>query len=284
MEIQLAAQRIFALEDRLSFEEIRQRAMDRRTGAFSSGLSSLLQRPKADDIELLDSQRRVEPFWHVACKAHYVYDRRREYTVPVSGPEVRELTIEGTTFPVGAPGGKTARSVVIPAMEHCREEIQDERFVDGLTAAAITEAAGIVNGAKEEISDPSTLSKNDTIVVPPEYRASYVVRQLLSDMLRPVQADTVTEEALNLEKTDLYYRPLWAFEFLWKPKDKRGVVEIDAVTGQIRPGEALMPKLTRMVTRDALFDIGADTVGLLVPGGGIAVKMAKIALDQGNRG
>jgi hypothetical protein len=34
------------------------------------------------------------------------------------------------------------------------------------------------------------------------------------------------------------------------------------------------------VTRDALFDIGADTVGLLVPGGGIAVKVARLAIDQ----
>jgi hypothetical protein len=35
-----------------------------------------------------------------------------------------------------------------------------------------------------------------------------------------------------------------------------------------------------MVSRDALFDIGADTVGLLVPGGSIAVKLARVALDR----
>jgi hypothetical protein len=284
MEIQLAAQRIFVLEDRLSFEEIRQRAMDRRTGAFGSGLSGLLNRPKADDIELIDSQRRVEPFWHVACRAHYVYDRARDYSVAVSGPEVRELTIAGQTVPISDASGKIGRTFVVSTVEHCREEIQDERFVDGLTAAAVEGAATIITGAKQEVADPDTLTQNDTIVVPPEHRASYVVRQLLADMLKPVQADTVEEESLNLEKTDLYYRPLWAFEFHWKPKDRRGVVELDAVTGQMRQGQTLLPKLSRMVTRDALFDIGADTVGLLVPGGGIAVKMAKMAMDQGNRG
>jgi hypothetical protein len=35
-----------------------------------------------------------------------------------------------------------------------------------------------------------------------------------------------------------------------------------------------------MVSRDALFDIGADTVGLLVPGGSIAVKLARVAIDR----
>jgi hypothetical protein len=99
-------------------------------------------------------------------------------------------------------------------------------------------------------------------------------------MLKPVQADTISEESMRLEHIDLYYRPWWAFEFLWKPKDKRGIVEFDALTGLMRPGQALVPKLQRMVTRDTLFDIGADTVGLLVPGGGIAVKVARLAIDQ----
>src|SRR5262249_32752928 len=108
---------------------------------------------------------------------------------------------------------------------------------------------------------------------------------LLAEMLRPVQADTILEESLTLETTDLVYRPVWAFEFLWKPKDKRGVVEIDPVTGAIRTGGSLLPQLGGGITRDALFDtgpdIGADTIGMLVPGGGIAVKVARAALDKG---
>ena len=53
------------------------------------------------------------------------------------------------------------------------------------------------------------------------------------------------EESLTLETTDLVYRPVWAYEFHWKPKDKRGVVEIDAVTGAIRAGSsALLPGST----------------------------------------
>ena len=35
-----------------------------------------------------------------------------------------------------------------------------------------------------------------------------------------------------------------------------------------------------MITRDALFNIGADTIGLPVPGGPIAVKVARAALDK----
>jgi hypothetical protein len=46
MEIALADQHVFVLDERLTADEIRQKAMDRRTGAFGTGLGNLLQRPK----------------------------------------------------------------------------------------------------------------------------------------------------------------------------------------------------------------------------------------------
>lgn len=278
MDIQLADQHIFRLDDRLTPEEIRQRAMDRRTGAFGGGLGGLLQRPKADDIELVDSQRRLEPFWHVACSARYVYDRSRDYSVPANGPQVREVMVNGETYPV-SPGG----SFVIPTVEHCREEFRQALFLDGVTGVPVADAASIIGGQRHEVADLADLSAESDIVVPPEQRASFVVRQLLTGMLKPVQADSVTEESMTFEQIDLYFRPWWAFEFHWKLKDKRAVVELDAVSGQIRPAEALLPRLSRMVTRDSMFDIGADTVGLLVPGGSVAVKVAKLAIEARNQ-
>ena len=106
MEIELADQHVYELDKRLTVEEIRQRAMDRRTGAFGSGLGNLLQRPKPDDIELIASQRRLEPFWHVACQARYVYERSRDYTVPASGPEVRQVTVLGQEYTIDSAGGR----------------------------------------------------------------------------------------------------------------------------------------------------------------------------------
>ena len=279
MEIQLGSERIFVLQEREGVEVLRQRAMDRRTQSFGSGLGSLLQRPRAEDVVLVASQRRLEPFWHVAGRARYVYERSRDYAVVAGAPEVREVTVLGTTFPV-AESGQAARTFTLPTIEHCREEIAHELDADARSGAKVTDAAAVLAGPRDEISDPATLAADETIVVPPEHRASFVVRQLLSEMLKPVKADRVIEESLTLETIDLCYRPIWAFEFHWQSKDKRGVVEIDAVTGAVRQGGSLLPQLSKMVTRDALFDIGADTIGLLVPGGSIAVKVARAALDK----
>jgi hypothetical protein len=274
MDIQLADQHIFRLDDRLTPDEIRQRAMDRRTGAFGSGLENLFSRPKADDIELVDSQRRLEPFWHVACSARYVYDRSHDYVVPASGAQVQSVTVHGEDHPTAS------GSFTISTVEHNREDYRQALFLDGVTGAAVAEAPNLVTSTRHEVTDLEALAAEADIVRPPEQRASFVVRQLLTGMLKPLQADVVHEESITFENIDLYFRPWWAFEFHWKLKDKKGVVELDAVTGEMRNSQALMARLSRSVTRDSLFDIGADTVGLLVPGGSIAVKVAKMAIDH----
>ena len=59
MEIELAEQHIYLLTDRLTATDVQQRAMDRRTGAFGSGIGSLLQRPKAEERPQRDPRLRV---------------------------------------------------------------------------------------------------------------------------------------------------------------------------------------------------------------------------------
>jgi hypothetical protein len=231
-------------------------------------------------VELVGSQQRIEPFWHVSARARYVYDRTRTYSVPASGADVRAVTIHGADYDVGPAAAKAPGAFVLPVLEHCREEFADALFLDAVTGTPMTDGPTLIAGPKYEVSDPATLASADTIVVPAEQRASSVVRQLLAKMLRPVQADVMTEESLEIEHLELFYRPVWAFEYRWAAKDRKGVVELDAVSGEVRHATSLRAQLTKVVTRDALFDIGADTVGLLVPGGSIVVKVARVAIDR----
>jgi len=186
MDIHLADQKIFVLEENLSAEEIRQKAMDRRSSAFVSGLGSLLSRPKPDDIVLLATQRRVEPFWHVACRARFVYDRSHEYFVPASGPEVKAVTINGATYDVN--DAAKPRTYSMSTLEHCKEETFVEEYTDGVSGARIADGSTVVGKSKHEVSELTTLEADETIVVPPEQRASYVVREALAKLMRPVQA------------------------------------------------------------------------------------------------
>ena len=99
MDIQLAEQKIFALNEKITVEQARLRAMDKRTGLFTSGVNVLLQRVKPEEVELLAMQKRWEPFWNVVCTTHLVYDRTRKFNVPVTGPEVQSITLHETDYP-----------------------------------------------------------------------------------------------------------------------------------------------------------------------------------------
>jgi hypothetical protein len=180
---------------------------------------------------------------------------------------------------VGA--GKAPASFGFEALEHCTQDVREVLFVDGITGSSVSGADDLITARRTEIAETSLLAEDDTLVIAPEQRASAIVRQLLAKLMRPLQADTVFEESLSVEALELFYRPIWAFEFHHKGKDKRGVVEVDGLTGEVKTATSLkVSHLTRMVSRDALFDIGADTVGLIVPGGSIAVKLARVAIDR----
>src|SRR5512139_557763 len=273
MDIQLAEQKIFALSEKITVEQARLRAMDKRASLFTSGVNVLLQRVKPEEVELLAMQKRWEPFWHVICATRQVYDRTRKFSVPVSGPEVQSVTLHEIDYPVAN------RSMAFTAVEHCREENRQQMFFEGVSGETL-ELSNLIGNARSEVSDLADLTTRDSaIVVPPEIRASFVMRHALQTMLKPVQADVIFEEVVTIEAIDLYYRPIFAFEFRWKTKDKTAVAEFDGVTGEMRNAKSLRQQMNLPISRDALFDIGADTIGMIVPGGNIAVKLVKVAID-----
>ena len=131
---------------------------------------------------------------------------------------------------------------------------------------------------KESVSDLSNLSVDGSRVVAPEMRASAVVHQVFSSLLRPIQADIIHEEKVDVNIVDLYFRPVYAFEYTWetKGKTKTTVAEFDGVTGEMTSGGVtLRQQVEKMMNRDLLFDVSAEAANLLIPGSGIAVRVAK---------
>src|SRR3954466_8877378 len=126
MELTPPTQKVYVPQESLTFDDIPQRAAHPETQAFSGGIGGLLARPKNEEVVLVASQRRLEPFLHVAGRARYVYDRTRNYNVPASGVEVQAVTVNGSDYAVAAQG--PARAFAIPVLEHCVEEYRSEHF------------------------------------------------------------------------------------------------------------------------------------------------------------
>jgi hypothetical protein len=107
------------------------------------------------------------------------------------------------------------------------------------------------------------------------------MRQTLSKMIMGIQADKILEENVEVTCIDLYYRPVYAFQYRWTGKNKEAIIEVDGLTGQIKSGARVFSEyLGRVLDQNFLFDLGADAAGMLIPGGSIAVKVAKHYLDS----
>ena len=278
MHITVADERALLLEEQISMEQAEGRAWSKKGDAFGTitKMTRLLQQSKDDEFELAYKEHRYQPFWHVVCTAHYIYDRTSPYSVATSGPEVESVTIEGTEYTVDS------GSITFTGLDRCEEAEHQERFVEGMTGDTTPDLADYLKFPAATIAeeDLDSFAPEGTIVVPPQARASAIVREMLAGMIKSVQADRIVEEKVEVEHVDLYYRPVYAFRYRWLSKEKEAIMECDALTGELRAGgKTFQQYLGKVIDAEFLFDVGVDAVDLLVPGGGIAIKVARKGLD-----
>jgi hypothetical protein len=278
MEIYLATERAFHFTPQFSLEVARDRLEQKKTSLVAGTVGALLTRPKPEEIQLASVEKRLEAFWLVSVFMRTAYNRNRTYTIPVSGPEVQQVTTLGQDLPVvssssGSPG------ITLNAVEHCVEERHASYTFDG--AGTKADLSKYQSFAKTEITDLEGFAPPDVLVVPPQAHATTVVRAVLADVIKPVQAQVILEERVNVDALELYFRPVYAMEYEWAAKGKRAVLELDALTGDVRSGgKKLSDQIKSVVTRDLIFDVTADAVGMVVPGGSIAVKLVKAVADR----
>src|SRR5258707_1264481 len=279
MDISLAEERAFQVTPQVTLDVARVRVDDKRTSLVAGTVGALLSRPKPDEIRMIGVENRLESFWVVTIGTHTVFDRNRAFTVTMAGPEVKSVTLLEHEVPTQAQP-KSAPTVTLQGVEHCLEETEVTRHFDGLSGAK-GDFSRYLSAPGLEILNLEAFAPENVLVVPPQARATAVVRQVMGEVVQPVQAQTILEERVDVTAIDLYFRPVYAFEYEWAAKNKKEVVEYDAVTGDAHAGGKWLGEQIRgMLTRDLLFDVTADAVGLIVPGGSIAVKLVKAIADR----
>ena len=133
---------------------------------------------------------------------------------------------------------------------------------------------------KPELDFLENLTTQGEILVPPQARATAVVRDVLLGILKSVRADRILEDFVEVERVDLYYRPIYAFQYRWKSKQREAVLEFDGITGALQTnGKTFQQYVGKIIDPEFLFDVGAETIDLLVPGGGLAMKLARKGID-----
>jgi hypothetical protein len=278
MEITIQQDRVLVFKDQLARPEAESIAWRNKSNAFGAlnQVTSFISRPKDDDFELTSQDKTYLPFWHVVGTATYDYERQVHHRWPATGPEVTKLTLNGHDY------SAKAGQIEVSVLEHCHQQQTTTVLIDGLTSQTQAQLEEYLSFAAKEVAQTELEQiAAQHAVVPPASRASAIIRDVSSKLIHRIEADRILEESLAIEKIDLYYRPVYSFTYTWVSKNKTGRVEVDGLTGKVSFNQKSFPELvSKIIDYDFLFDIGGDAAGTLIPGGSIAVKLAKKYIDS----
>jgi hypothetical protein len=273
MDVEIAEERIVVLADRFNLDHAEGRAWAKRVDAFGTvaRLGGMLNRAGSDDYECIYRERRLQPFWRLHAHAIAAYERNRTYSVPVA-PEVRGVQIAGESKIIDQ------RQFRLTGLEECFDETDREYLFDGLTrqqnpalSAYLQFPGTFVNGEMLVAT-----SQAGTVVVPPENKASGLVREVVSAAIGKIEADRILQERVSVDVVDLVYRPVFAFRY--RHAGKEAVIEFDGLTGATRTDGATFEQyLGKALDPRFLLDVGVEAVNIFVPG----TQLARIVVEHG---
>jgi hypothetical protein len=273
MNVELAEERILVLQDRFTLENAEQRAWTKRTDAFGAfaKIGGMLSKPKDEDFEVVYRERRLQPFWRLSTHTSYTYERKREHRLKV-GPEVQSISINNQIIPA------TNKEAAVVVTELCKEEQRKEWLFDGLTKAQSSGLRSYLDFESAVISSEALneQARSGTVVVPPQAKASFLTREVLTQSIPKIEADRILEEKIQVDAIDLFYRPVYAFRYRWQGKE--AVVEFDSVTGDARVGGSTFETYVgKLIDKEFLLDAGIEAANMFLPG----VNLAKIIVVKG---
>lgn len=267
------AYKIFVFDDVYPLSAATEQASKKKLNAF--GLAAKLnpfKRPKDETVLLTKHVQRYEPFWHVSTNRAVDFSREINYPVEIGNSYATKVVVNGNEFPIAEKNGK--RSINISAVEYCHRKIDYQDNIDGLGRES-------KKGVLENFLRKYKFQEHESIQLEEAIPLKVSVATLLQKINQTLSSEAINaheiqQDFIAIEKAHLYYRPVFAFEFAWTTEDKVGVIEVDGLTGEvIENGQWFKDKMETILTREMLFEASAEIAGVIVPGGGLAVKVVE---------
>lgn len=267
------AYKIFVFDDVYPLSAATEQANKKKLNAF--GLAAKLnpfKRPKDETVLLTKHVQRYEPFWHIVTNRAVDFSREINYPVDIGNTYATNVVVNGNDFPITDKGGK--RTINIAAVEHCHRKIDYQDNVDGLDRDV---KKAVFENALRKYKFQEHESIQLEHAIPLKVSVATLLQKINQTLSsEAINAHEIQQDFIAIEKAYLYYRPVFAFEFAWTTEDKIGVIEVDGLTGEvIENGQWFKETMNTILTREMLFQASAEIAGVIVPGGGFAVKVVE---------
>lgn len=275
------AKKVYIFEPVYDISAATEQANKKKLDAFGMMAKfNILNKPKDEAVHAARSELRYEPFWFIDSNRKIDYKLLLERKLDVDDEYATSILIDGKNYEIFEDSKKSfvsndKRYSTLNVQYNCNREIKYKTYIDGLGRNIKSENyEKLFKNSNYKFKEVEDLTNIDNIINP-TFSFSSAIEEMKNSLLREkiISHEILTDDAI-VDKIYLYFRPVYAFEFIWSNENKVGIIEIDGLNGEIsEKGVWLKERVSKVMTRDMFFDIGGEIANGMVPGGGVVVKM-----------
>jgi hypothetical protein len=275
------AKKVYIFEPVYDISAATEQANKKKLDAFGvMAKFNILNKPKDEAVHAGRSELRYEPFWFIDSNRIIDYKLLLERKLEVDDEYSNSILIDGKTYEIFEDSKKSfvsndKRYSTLNVQYNCNREIKYKTYIDGLGRNIKSENyEKLFKNSNYKFKEVEDLTNIDNIINP-TFSFSSAIEEMKNSLLREkiISHEILTDDAI-VDKIYLYFRPVYAFEFIWSNENKVGIIEIDGLNGEIsEKGVWLKERVSKVMTRDMFFDIGGEIANGMVPGSGVVVKM-----------
>ena len=275
------AKKVYIFEPVYDISAATEQANKKKLDAFGMMAKfNILNKPKDEAVHAARSELRYEPFWFIDSNRRVDYKLLLERKLEVDDEYANSILIDGKTYEIFEDSKKSfvsndKRYSTLNVQYNCNREIKYKTYIDGLGRNIKSENyEKLFKNSNYKFKEVEDLTNIDNIINP-TFSFSSAIEEMKNSLLREkiISHEILTDDAI-VDKIYLYFRPVYAFEFIWSNENKVGIIEIDGLNGEIsEKGVWLKERVSKVMTRDMFFDIGGEIANGMVPGSGVVVKM-----------
>ena len=275
------AKKVYIFEPVYDISAATEQANKKKLDAFGMMAKfNILNKPKDEAVHAARSELRYEPFWFIDSNRIVDYKLLLERKLEVDDEYANSILIDGKTYEIFEDSKKSfvsndKRYSTLNVQYNCNREIKYKTYIDGLGRNIKSENyEKLFKNSNYKFKEVEDLTNIDNIINP-TFSFSSAIEEMKNSLLREkiISHEILIDDAI-VDKIYLYFRPVYAFEFIWSNENKVGIIEIDGLNGEIsEKGVWLKDRVSKVMTRDMFFDIGGEIANGMVPGSGVVVKM-----------
>ena len=275
------AKKVYIFEPVYDISAATEQANKKKLDAFGMMAKfNILNKPKDEAVHAGRSELRYEPFWFIDSNRKVDYKLLLERKLEVDDEYATSILIDGKTYEFFEDSKKSfvsndKRYSTLNVQYNCNREIKYKTYIDGLGRNIKSENyEKLFKNSNYKFKEVEDLTNIDNIINP-TFSFSSAIEEMKNSLLREkiISHEILTDDAIA-DKIYLFFKPVYAFEFIWSNENKVGIIEIDGLNGEIsEKGVWLKDRVSKVMTRDMFFDIGGEIANGMVPGSGVVVKM-----------